>query len=139
MQQTYHMHPIGWIRKKESGVIIEIEPRYADALLGLESFSHILVLYWFHEHDDAENRSILQVHPRKNPKNPLTGVFATHAPVRPNLIAVSTCRIESIQGTSIGIDDIDARDGSPVVDIKCYIPEKRSFSNVKMPTWVARK
>ena len=139
MQQTYHIHPIGWVRKKESGVFIEIEHRYADALLGLESFSHILVLYWFHEHDDAENRRILRVHPRKNPKNPLTGVFATHAPVRPNLIAVSTCRIESIKGTAIRIDDIDARDGSPVVDIKCYIPEKRSFSNLKMPTWVARK
>ena len=94
------------------------------------------MLYWFHENDDAENRHILRVHPRRNPKNPLTGVFATHAPVRPNLIAVSTCKIESIDGTRIRIDDIDARDGSPVVDIKCYIPEKRSFSDLKMPEWV---
>ena len=136
MQHTYHIHPIGWIRKKEDGICLEIDGQYEDALLGLESFSHIIVLYWFHEHDDSENRRILQVHPRKNPKNPLTGVFATHAPVRPNLIAVSTCKIKSIDGTLIRIDDIDARDGSPVLDIKCYIPEKRSFSDLKMPDWI---
>jgi tRNA-Thr(GGU) m(6)t(6)A37 methyltransferase TsaA len=136
MQHTYHIHPIGWIHKSKNSITIDIDPLYADALLGLEAFSHILVLYWFHEHDDAENRRILQVHPRRNPKNPLTGVFATHAPVRPNLIAVSTCKIESIDGTTIRIDDIDARNGSPVVDIKCYIPGKRSFAGLKMPEWV---
>ena len=138
MKNEFVIQPVGWVRKKADGVTLEIEPRYEKALLGLEAFSHILVLYWFHEHDDAENRGILQVHPRKNPKNPLTGVFATHAPVRPNLIAVSTCKIESIDNTVIRIDDIDARDGSPVVDIKCYIPEKRSFRELKMPKWVAR-
>ena len=84
----------------------------------------------------AENRRILQVHPRRNPKNPLTGVFATRSPVRPNLIAMSTCRIESIQGTAIKIDDIDARDGTPVIDIKCYIPPDESLKNVHLPDWV---
>jgi tRNA-Thr(GGU) m(6)t(6)A37 methyltransferase TsaA len=138
MNNAFLIHPIGWIHKKDSGITINIAPPYVDALLGLEAFSHILVLYWFHENDDAANRRILQVRPRKNPQNPLTGVFATHSPVRPNLIAVSTCRIESIDGSTITIDDIDARDGSPVVDIKCYIPEKRSFADLKMPTWVAR-
>ena len=136
MKKEFLIQTVGWVRKKGGSICIEIEPRYADALLGLESFSHILVLYWFHENDDSENRDILQVRPRKNPQNPLTGVFATHAPVRPNLIAVSTCRIESIDGTTIRIDDIDALDKSPVVDIKSYIPAKRSFSDLKMPDWV---
>ena len=136
METTYNIHPVGWIHKKKGGITIEIEPRYADALLGMETFSHILVLYWFHENDDAENRRILQVRPRKNPKNPLTGVFATHAPVRPNLIAVSTCKIESITGTTIRIDDIDARDGTPVVDIKCYLPEKKAIEDLKLPDWI---
>ena len=136
METTYNIHPVGWIHKKENSITIEIEPRYADALLGMETFSHILVLYWFHENDDSENRSILQVRPRKNPENPLTGVFATHAPVRPNLIAVSTCKIESIAGATIRIDDIDARDGTPVVDIKCYVPEKRAFKNLRFPDWI---
>ena len=136
MKKEFLMHPIGCIRKKESSTFIEIDPQYKDALLGLEGFSHIQVLYWFHENDDSENRNILQVRPRRNPKNPLTGVFATHAPVRPNLIAVSTCKIESMDGTIIKIDDIDARDGSPIVDIKCYVPEKRAFTKLKLPDWI---
>jgi len=138
MKEEFIIQPVGWIYKKESSTFIEIDPQYKDALLGLEGFSHIQVLYWFHENDDPENRSILQVRPRRNPKNPLTGVFATHAPVRPNLIAVSTCKIESIDGTIIRIDEIDARDGSPVVDIKCYVPEKRAFTNLRIPDWFNR-
>ena len=138
MNNEFSIHPIGWIRRKETGIFIEIDSRYENALLGLEMFSHILVIYWFHEHDDAENRSILRVHPRKNPKNPLTGVFATHAPVRPNLIAVTPCKIESIDGTTIRIDDIDAHDGSPVVDIKCYLPEKKVIEDLKLPDWANR-
>ena len=138
MIKEFIIQPVGWIYKKESSIFIEINPQYKDALLGLEGFSHIQVLYWFHENDDPENRSILQVRPRRNPKNPLTGVFATHAPVRPNLIAVSTCKIESIDGTIIRIDEIDARDGSPVVDIKCYVPEKRAFTNLRIPDWFNR-
>jgi tRNA-Thr(GGU) m(6)t(6)A37 methyltransferase TsaA len=136
MQDTFQVHRIGWIRKKESRIYVEIDPQYKDALLGMEGFSHIQVLYWFHENDNSENRSILQVRPRRNPRNPLTGVFATHAPVRPNLIAVSTCKIESIDGTVIRVDDIDARDRSPVVDIKCYVPEKRAFTDLKLPDWI---
>ncbi|RLB97826.1 MAG: tRNA (N6-threonylcarbamoyladenosine(37)-N6)-methyltransferase TrmO [Deltaproteobacteria bacterium] len=138
MKKSFQIHPVGWIHKKESNITIEIEPQYTGALLGMETFSHILVFYWFHENDDAENRSILQVRPRKNPKNPLTGVFATHAPVRPNLIAITTCKIESIDGAFIRIDDIDARDGSPVVDIKCYLPEKKALEDLKLPDWITR-
>ena len=108
MNDTFQVHPIGWIRKKESSIFLEIDPQYKDALLGMEGFSHIQVLYWFHENDNAVDRRRLQVHPRKNPSNPLTGVFATHAPVRPNLIALSTCRVKSIVETTIHIDEIDA-------------------------------
>ena len=138
MKNTFQIHPIGWIRKKKNSIAIEIDPPYSDALLGMETFSHILVLYWFHENDDPESRNTLRVHPRKNPQNPLTGVFATHAPVRPNLIAVSPCKIESIRGNTIWVDDIDARDGSPVVDIKCYVPEKRAFTNLMLPDWITQ-
>ena len=84
MQNTFLVHPIGWIHKAENNITIDIDPLYGDALLGLESFSHIQVLYWFHEHDDAENRSILQVHPRKNPQNPLTGKYAKISRMIPN-------------------------------------------------------
>jgi tRNA-Thr(GGU) m(6)t(6)A37 methyltransferase TsaA len=113
-----------------------VEEKYKDALLGLDGFSHILVLYWFHRNDNAADRSLLQVHPRKDQKNPLTGVFATHSPKRPNLIAVSICRILSISDTTIAIDRIDALDGSPVIDIKCYIPSEKPDSDVTVPDWV---
>jgi len=124
------------IRNTGEGVRIEIEEKYHDAMSGLEGFSHIVVLYWFHENDTPENRSVLQVHPRKNPNNPLTGVFATHSPKRPNLIGLSICKIQSIAGTTIYVDRIDALDGSPVIDIKCYIPSSRPDLGIRLPDWV---
>ncbi|MGD8590945.1 MAG: TrmO family methyltransferase, partial [Chromatiales bacterium] len=63
-------------------------------------------------------RAILQVHPRRNPANPLRGVFATRAPVRPNLIALSRCRVISVNDNLIEIDEIDAFPDTPVLDIK---------------------
>jgi tRNA-Thr(GGU) m(6)t(6)A37 methyltransferase TsaA len=136
MKQVYQIFPVGIVHKNDSLTEIEIYQKFSDALLGLDSFSHIMVFYWFHENDTPEKRSTLQVHPRKNQENPLTGVFGTHAPVRPNLIAVSTCRIQSIVSNRIRIDKIDALDGSPVIDIKCLIPDKEPRPDLKLPDWV---
>ena len=115
---VYEVRPIGWVRKRDGRTTIEIEPRYRPALLDLEQFESIWVLYWFDRNDTPEQRSILQVHPRANPDNPLRGVFATRAPVRPNLIALSRCRVLSVDGTTIEIDGIDAFADTPVLDIK---------------------
>jgi len=136
MQSSFYLNPVGMVRKTDEKTWIEIFDEYADALLGLDGFSHIYVLYWFHENDGAEKRRTLQVHPRKDPANPLTGVFATHSPVRPNLIALTLCRIESISGNIIQIQEIDAIDGSPVIDIKCYIPGATAGADVRLPDWV---
>ena len=136
MKDHFKIFPVGVIKKQGKSVWIEIEAKYNDALLGLDEFSHITVCYWFHKNDTPENRNIMQVHPRRNKNNPLTGVFATHSPVRPNLIAISICRILSIQGNRIQIDTIDAFDGSPVIDIKCFIPSSVSRSDVRLPDWV---
>ena len=122
----FRIHPVGVVRVKEDAASIEVFEPYRDALLGLEGFSHIHVLFWFHENDTPELRHTLQVHPRKDPSNPLTGVFATHSPKRPNLIGLTRCRIMGIDGCRIRIDTIDARDGSPVIDIKCFIPDAAS-------------
>jgi tRNA (Thr-GGU) A37 N-methylase len=91
--------------------------------LGLEQWSHIWVFYWFDQNDTPEKRAVLQVHPRGNRNNPLTGVFATRSPMRPNLTALSLCRVVSIQGNDIEIEAIDAFDQTPVIDIKPYIQE----------------
>ena len=136
MSDYFQIFPVGVIRNAGEGVRIEIEEKYHDAMLGLDGFSHIVVLYWFHKNDTTENRSVLQVHPRKNPNNPLSGVFATHSPTRPNLIGLSICKIRSIVGTTIYIDRIDALDGSPVIDIKCYIPSSRPDLGIRLPDWV---
>lgn len=132
----YTIAPVGIIHKHPENAEIKIYDAYADGLLGLEGFSHINVLYWFHENDSPENRGILQVRPRKDPSNPLTGVFATHSPLRPNLIALTRCKILSIDGTRIAIEKIDARDKSPVIDIKCYIPNGEEDLDVQVPDWV---
>jgi tRNA-Thr(GGU) m(6)t(6)A37 methyltransferase TsaA len=139
MRDTYCLQPIGSIHQEPDDVRIDIDPTFKDGLLGLDSFSHIIVCYWFHENDTPAARSRLQVHPRKNPANPLTGVFATHAPVRPNLIALSRCRVLSIDACTIYIDTIDARHGSPVIDIKCYIPHPLAPSQIRLPDWVRQQ
>jgi len=136
MADTYTIHPIGLIRKKDDTAWIEIFAEYREAMLGLAGFSHIHVFFWFHENDTAESRRTLQVHPRKDPSNPLTGVFATHSPKRPNLIGLTRCRIRGIEGNRIAIDAIDARDGSPVIDIKCFIPDAQPLADVRLPDWV---
>jgi len=136
MSRTFYLKSVGIIRKADEKVWIDIFEEYQDALMGLEGFSHIYVLYWFDQNDSAEKRRTLQVHPRKDPANPLTGVFATHSPQRPNLIALTLCKIESILGNKIKIEKIDAYDGSPVIDIKCYIPVSVKDADVRLPDWV---
>ena len=134
--ESLQINPVGIIRKTDITVGIEVFADYTDALLGLDGFSHIIVLYWFDQNDTAEKRRVLQVHPRKDPRNPLTGVFATHSPQRPNLIGLTVCKIKSISGDVIEIEDIDALDGSPVIDIKCYIPDSDRDNDVHLPGWV---
>jgi tRNA-Thr(GGU) m(6)t(6)A37 methyltransferase TsaA len=136
MVNSYTIYPVGRVRNTEEAAWIEIFEPYRDALLGLEGFSHVQVLFWFHENDTPELRRTLQVHPRRNSAHPLTGVFATHSPMRPNLIGLSRCRITRIEGSRIAIDAIDARDGSPVIDIKCFIPDAQPLTDVRLPKWV---
>jgi tRNA-Thr(GGU) m(6)t(6)A37 methyltransferase TsaA len=136
MAESYTIHPVGAVRKTDEAAWIEIFDPYCDGLAGLEDFSHIQVLFWFHKNDTPDLRRTLQVHPRKNPANPLTGVFATHSPLRPNLIGLTRCRITRLEGRRIEIDAIDADDGSPVIDIKCFIPDAQPLTDVRLPEWV---
>lgn len=139
MQQSFSIKPIGVVRKIDDDTCIEVFDAYTDGLLGLEGFSHIYVFYWFDQNDTPQNRQTLQVNPRKDPRNPVTGVFATHSPRRPNLIALSRCKLVSIQDNILELEEIDALDGSPVIDIKCYIPGAPKESDVRVPDWVAQR
>ena len=116
--EQFIVYPIGKVVKESGKTLIVLDKKYQLALFGLDKDSYVTVIYWFHKNDTPEKRAILQVHPRGNRDNPLTGVFATHSPLRPNLIAVSKCDIISVKENVIEIKGIDAFDGSPVLDLK---------------------
>ena len=93
---------------------IEIEARYADALHRLAAGDEVVVITWLHQ----ARREVLQVHPRTDRRNPLTGVFATRSPDRPNPLGLHPCTIRAIDGPRLLVGPIEAIDGTPVVDIK---------------------
>jgi len=133
----FELYTVGRIKRKGKSVRLHIFEKYTDALKGLDGFSHVFVLYWFDRNDTREKRSILQVHPRGNKKNPLTGVFACRAPVRPNLIALSLCKIISVKDGIVHIDNIDALNNTPVLDLKPYIPPIDHITkDVRVPDWL---
>jgi tRNA-Thr(GGU) m(6)t(6)A37 methyltransferase TsaA len=136
--KTIFIQPIGQVKKQGENKVLEILPRYAPGLKGLEGFSHLWVFYWFHENDNPEARAVLQVHPRRDPANPLTGVFACRAPERPNLIGLTPCRIVSIKGNVVEVAGLDAREGTPIVDLKPYLPKGDSIPEATAPEWVKR-
>ncbi len=136
MENKFQIIPIGIIKKNDEATHIEIYPENTDGLLGLDQFSHILVFYWFHENDTSEKRKTLQVYPRGNKANPLSGVFATRSPRRPNPIGITICRVLSVDGNKIHIDQVDALHGSPVIDIKPYFSNMDSISDTVTPGWV---
>ena len=138
MKDTIQIFPVGIVRKQDASSLIEVYERYQDALLGLGQYSHILVFTWFHENDGDEKRATLRVHPRGDRTNPLTGVFATRSPVRPNLIALFVCEILSIEKNIIHIDSVDALDLSPVIDIKPYISRIDSIPGARGPAWLKK-
>jgi tRNA (adenine37-N6)-methyltransferase len=138
MAETYSIQSIGQVTKSSGKTTLKIFPKFRDGLLGLNGFSHVLVFYWFDRNDTPEKRATLRVHPRGNKANPLTGVFATRSPFRPNLIGLSVCKIKSVDDAGITVDDIDAFDGSPIIDLKPYIPAIDSVPGASVPEWVMK-
>lgn len=136
---AYKIFPIGKVEKSAGGARIRIFDEYAEGLAGLADWSHVNVFYWFDKNDVPQKRKILKVHPQGNAANAMTGVFACRAPVRPNLIALSVCKIVSVEGGVVTVDDIDAFDGTPVIDLKPFIPPDEPRAGVKVPAWTRGK
>lgn len=128
---SYEINPIGFIKSNNDLSEIEILSGYEDALYGLEGYSHIIVLVWFHKRDNHSARKLLKVHPERNKNNSLTGIFATRSPVRPNPIALFIPSIISINRNIIITSSMDVFDETPVIDIKPYIPELDSIPEAK--------
>jgi tRNA-Thr(GGU) m(6)t(6)A37 methyltransferase TsaA len=98
---------------------LEILPEFAEGLQGVAPGQHIVVLFRFHLSGEAV--PLLQ-HPEGDPQNPLRGVFTLRSPRRPNPIGLSTVRVVDAQGNRLIVAGLDAYDGSPILDIKPYIP-----------------
>jgi len=134
-EPKFVVYPIGHVEKTEGRCRIILDRKYQPGLLGLEKWSHVQVLWWFDKNDTPEKRSILQVHSRGNPNNPLTGVFACRAPVRPNLIGLTLCKILRVEEDVVEIEDIDPIDGTPVLDLKPFAPGLDTGKDVRVPDW----
>ncbi|PXX61073.1 tRNA-Thr(GGU) m(6)t(6)A37 methyltransferase TsaA [Nocardia tenerifensis] len=125
---NYLLHPIGHVeseltelgdapRQPDEGAPqawLVLDDRYAAALDGLTAGTDVLVLTWL----DRADRDTLTVHPRGDTTRPITGVFATRAPHRPNPIGLHHVHILAITGTRIHVRNLEAFDGTPVLDLK---------------------
>jgi tRNA-Thr(GGU) m(6)t(6)A37 methyltransferase TsaA len=98
---------------------LQLNPTFAGGLLGIARGDDLIVITWLHHAD----RDVLEVHPRGDPSNPLTGVFATRSPHRPNPLGLHRVSVREISGTRLRIGPIEAIDGTPVVDIKAVLDE----------------
>ena len=90
------------------------EPSVLDGLADIRPGAEVIVLTWLHQ----AARDVLRVHPRDDPANPLTGVFATRSADRPNPIGLHPVRVVSVEGARVRVRDLEAVDGTPIVDVK---------------------
>jgi len=140
--EMIELKPIGFVRTKavgkevrDKGNVSEIVFRenLEDALVGIEDFSHIFVIFWMHE-ISKEDRRTMKVHPRGRRDMPLLGAFATRTPLRPNPIGLTAVELLEVEGNVATVRGLDAFDGTPVLDIKPFdhwdVPEDAS-----VPEW----
>ncbi len=134
--EDYRLEPIGYIRstiqtRKDApcqgregapDAWLELDPIFTPGLLGLAPGDEVIVVTWLHR----ANRTVLEVHPRRNPANPLTGVFFTRSPDRPNPLGLHRVTVREISDHRLLIGPMEAIDGTPVVDIKAVLePSER--------------
>jgi len=127
-KSSYEVRPIGTVesslidravapRQGDEGspdAWLVFDPGVSEGIRDLQLGTEILVLTWL----DRARRDVLAVHPRGDVRNPLTGVFSTRSPDRPNPIGLHRVRIESIDGTRVRVRNLEALDGTPIVDVK---------------------
>ena len=110
---------IGQVTKVDGDIsTIKIYPEYCEGLDHLDNYREITILYWFHQRDTPEHRSVLRVIPRRHGETEERGVFASHSPSRPNPIGLTDVKLVSVDGCTLTVKGLDAFEGSPIVDIK---------------------
>lgn len=146
MSSTVELIPIGWVRSSRSEAIddewdsvrsrIELDPtRFTpEALQGLETYSHVEVIFAFDQVADADIVTTAR-HPRGNKDWPKVGIFAQRGKNRPNRLGLTVCAIEKVDGLTLHLRGLDAIDGSPVLDIKPWMREFGPRGELRQPEW----
>jgi tRNA-Thr(GGU) m(6)t(6)A37 methyltransferase TsaA len=133
--EPYGLHPIGVVRSTLRAVadapnqaegapeaLLKVDPAFAEALHRIEPGDELILLTWLHLAD----RGVLQTHPMGDTRIPLTGVFRTRSPDRPNPIGVHRVTVTAVEGpTTIRVGALEAIDGTPIVDLKVAMDETR--------------
>lgn len=143
----FEIEPIGFVRAARDAAsddfwggttaTIELVERFsADSLVGLDAFSHVEIIYIF---DRVPSTAIVTGarHPRDNPAWPKVGVFAQRGKNRPNRLGVSVARVIVVEGRVLRVAELDAIDGTPVVDLKPVMREFLPRGELRQPAWPA--
>ena len=146
MSSEISLRPIGFVHSPLNQVIDDIfggvrcrieldDSQFSpDCLAGLDQFSHLEIIFFLDRIKDSDI-SFGARHPRGRMDWPKTGIFAQRAKNRPNRLAVTVCRLVSVQGLSVVVESLDAIDGTPVLDIKPYMREFGPRGEVRQPQW----
>jgi tRNA-Thr(GGU) m(6)t(6)A37 methyltransferase TsaA len=123
----------GWEAREAK---VEVDPEWAEALDGIEEFSHIWLVWWLDRRDSPPEA--LRVHPEGRPEMPLVGIFATRSPRRPNALAMTVVQLLERQGRCLRVRGLDACQGTPILDIKPYLRRGDLVLEANMPAWLER-
>ncbi len=110
----------GW-KSTDANIILKDE--YADGLDDIEQHKHLIIVFWAHRSSSDDRRKRVKIHPQRREDLPLTGVFSTSSPSRPNSTLVTVVLFVKREGKVLTVKGLDALDDSPVIDIKPYMPE----------------
>jgi tRNA-Thr(GGU) m(6)t(6)A37 methyltransferase TsaA len=137
--EHFTVQSIGHVEVDEGGFTLVIAEPYRQALTELEGFSHVNVLWWCHLLDEPMFREITIAERPYCDAPAAIGVFATRSPARPNPIGLTAVPVISIDVTGgvVHIPYIDAEDGTPILDIKPYLPAVDRIRDVRTPAWCA--
>jgi tRNA-Thr(GGU) m(6)t(6)A37 methyltransferase TsaA len=137
---TYHVHPIGHVHAsdEDQNYYLQINPPYRDGLKQLDQFSHVSIFWWADKMDSEQYRNIMTTELPYAP-GVEAGVFACRSEYRPNPIAVTLMAVLSVdvEAGIVGLPWIDAFDGTPVLDLKPYIPISDRIRDYQVAEWLA--
>jgi tRNA-Thr(GGU) m(6)t(6)A37 methyltransferase TsaA len=116
---------------------IHLDPQYAQGLQGLAGFSHLIVVFYLHQATGFDPAKQLLRRPRGMEDMHEVGVFAQRTKYRPNPIGVSSVELRAVRDNVVVVRGLDALDGTPVLDIKPYMPVFDRIDEARTPDWVA--